>query len=177
MKKGKLKYVLGLIMATVMLGAAAIPVTEKIVDASSATTYTRTQNADGENVRCQDGYLPENTYDRIGLNAPKDMVIDKVFEGGKEVEYKNFGLTLNELGVYTVTYTVQGEVADELIVTFEVVQGNVGNQTPKATTASIVDGGSGAGLLIACVGCVVGKHCGKSRARNLYKKKKEKGEN
>ena len=87
MKKGKLKYVLGLIMATVMLGAAAIPVTEKIVDASSATTYTRTQNADGENVRCQDGYLPENTYDRIGLNAPKDMVIDKVFEGGKEVEY------------------------------------------------------------------------------------------
>ena len=74
MKKGKLKYVLGLILATVMLGAAAIPVTEKIVDASSATTYTRTQNADGENVRCQDGYLPETTFDRIGLNSPKNMV-------------------------------------------------------------------------------------------------------
>jgi len=87
MKKGKLKYVLGLILATVMLGAAAIPVTEKIVDASSATTYTRTQNADGENVRCQDGYLPETTFDRIGLNSPKDMVIDTVIENGKEVEY------------------------------------------------------------------------------------------
>ena len=87
MKKGKLKYVLGLILATVMIGAAAIPLTEKVVDASSATTYTRTQNADGENVRCQDGYLPETTLDRIGLNSPKDMVIDKVIENGQEVEY------------------------------------------------------------------------------------------
>ena len=61
---------------------------------------------------------------------------------------------------------------------FEVVQKVSGSKTAKATTASLVEGGSGAGLLIACIGCVVGNHCGKGRDRNLYRKdKKEKGEN
>ena len=67
--------------------------TNKIVEATSATTYTRTTNADNLVIRCQDGYLPETTYDRIGLDSPQDMVIDKVIEDGKEVEY---GYILNK---------------------------------------------------------------------------------
>ena len=106
------------------------------------------------------------------------FVTVKVTKGGQEVKYNNFTLKLTELGVYTVTYTIEGEIADTLSVTFEVVQKVSGSKTPKATTASLVEGGSGAGLLIACIGCVVGNHCGKSRDRNLYRKnKKEKGEN
>ena len=105
------------------------------------------------------------------------LVTVKVTKGGQEVEYKNFAIKLTELGVYTVTYTIEGEIADELSTTFEVVQKVANAKTPKTTTASIIDGGSGAGLLIACVGCVIGNRCGKSRDRNSYKNKKEKGEN
>ena len=87
MKNKTLKYILGFMLSAVMIGAAATPLTQAYVEAASATTYTRTTNADGETVRCQDGYLPEATYDRIGLFSPQDMVIDEVEEGGKMVEY------------------------------------------------------------------------------------------
>ena len=93
MKKGKLKYILSLTLSTVMIAAAAIPFVSSIVEATSATTYTTTINADMETIRCQDGYLPETTYDRIGLEAPQDMVIDVINENGKEVEY---GYILNK---------------------------------------------------------------------------------
>ena len=87
MKNNKIKYILGFILSAVMIGAAAAPITQTNLEAASATTYTRTTKADGETVRCQDGYLPEATYDRIGLFSPQDMVIDEVEEGGKTVEY------------------------------------------------------------------------------------------
>ena len=66
MKKVKLKYVLSLALSTVMIAAATIPFISTVVEATSATTYTTTINADMETIRCQDGYLPETTYDRIG---------------------------------------------------------------------------------------------------------------
>ena len=93
MKKVKLKYVLSLALSTVMIAAATIPFISTVVEATSATTYTTTLNADNESIRCQDGYLPETTYDRIGLSSPQDMVIDVVNENGKEVEY---GYILNK---------------------------------------------------------------------------------
>ena len=93
MKKVKLKYVLSLALSTVMIAAATIPFISTVVEATSATTYTTTINADMETIRCQDGYLPETTYDRIGLSAPQDMVIDVVNENGKDVEY---GYILNK---------------------------------------------------------------------------------
>ena len=70
-----------------MLVAATGRFDTTVVNATSATTHTRTTNADGVIVQCQDGYLPETTYDRIGLDAPQDMVTDVVIENGKEVEY------------------------------------------------------------------------------------------
>lgn len=89
----KIKYILGLILSIVIIIAAGFKVTTKIIEATSATTYTRTVNADKLVIRCQDGYLPETTFDRIGLDSPQDMVIDKVIEDGNEVEY---GYILNK---------------------------------------------------------------------------------
>lgn len=43
----------------------------------------------------------------------------KVLKDGKEIEFEDFGLTL-EKGKYTVIYTVENEIADELTVNFTV---------------------------------------------------------
>ena len=93
MEKTNFKSLLGVTFSLVMLVAATGPFTSQVVEATSATTYTRTINSDGIVIRCQDGYLPETTYDRIGLDAPQDMVTDVVIENGKEVEY---GYILNQ---------------------------------------------------------------------------------
>ena len=93
MKRNNIKYYLGLALSLLVIGAAAIKLTTSVVEATSATTYTYTYNADNINVKCQDGYLPETTYDRIGLVDPQDMVIDTYIEDGKEVEY---GYILNK---------------------------------------------------------------------------------
>ena len=87
MEKTNFKSLLGVTFSLVMLVAATGPFTSQVVEATSATTYTRTINSDGIVIRCQDGYLPETTYDRIGLDAPQDMVTDVVIENGKEVGY------------------------------------------------------------------------------------------
>lgn len=88
MKTGKLKYIFGLLLSSLMIMAAIVPLMSGMMNATSATTYTETRNADGQIIRCQDGYLPQNTYDRIGLSKPEDMVIDVVKDAmGREVEY------------------------------------------------------------------------------------------
>ena len=92
-RNSKTQSLLCVVLSLTMLAAAVSPLTTQVVEATSATTYTRTTNADGVVVRCQDGYLPEATYDRIGLVSPQDMVIDKVIENGEEVEY---GYILNQ---------------------------------------------------------------------------------
>ncbi len=107
MKKGKLKYILGLVLSTIMIAAAVIPFANTIVDATSATTYTRTLDADNYYIRCQDGYLPQTTYDRIGLVSPQDMVIDKVMENGQEVEYGyilNQGKSTDNIGPFILKF-------------------------------------------------------------------------
>ena len=93
MEKSNFKSIISTTLALVMLVAATCPFASQEVEATSATTYTRTTNSDGFVIRCQDGYLPEETYDRIGLDAPQDMVTDVVVENGKEVEY---GYILNQ---------------------------------------------------------------------------------
>lgn len=89
MIKKKLKFILSLVLSSIMFVAAALPFVGVKVEATSATTYTRTRNADGELIRSQDGYLPQSTYDRIGLVNPQDMVIDVVQDEftGEEIEY------------------------------------------------------------------------------------------
>ncbi|MCI5745078.1 MAG: YIP1 family protein [Erysipelotrichaceae bacterium] len=93
MEKKNIKYYVGLVLSIIIIIAALIPTTSTNINATSATTYTMTRNADGQYIRCQDGYLPQTTYDRIGLNSPQDMVIDEVYEGNKLVEY---GYILNQ---------------------------------------------------------------------------------
>ena len=83
----KFRYLFCIIAMLFMLVAATGTFAPQIVNATSATTYTRTTNADGVVVQCQNGYLPETIYDRIGLIAPQDMVIDTVYENGEKVEY------------------------------------------------------------------------------------------
>lgn len=91
MIKKKINFILSLLLTSIMFVAAALPFVgvELEVDATSATTYTRTRNADGELIRSQDGYLPQSTYDRIGLVNPQDMVIDVIKDEftGEEIEY------------------------------------------------------------------------------------------
>lgn len=91
----KLRKILCSVLAILMLAGIGLGFNNKtnIVSATSATTYTRALNSDNYVVRSQDGYIPESTYDRIGLSSPQDMVIDKVIEDGKEVEY---GYILNQ---------------------------------------------------------------------------------
>lgn len=59
----------------------------KPVQASTATFYTQTVNADGFLINAPDAYEPASTYDTIGLKNPQDIYIDTVTENGKEVEY------------------------------------------------------------------------------------------
>ena len=59
----------------------------KPVQASTATFYTHTVNADGFLINAPDAYEPASTYDTIGLKNPQDIYIDTVTENGKEVEY------------------------------------------------------------------------------------------
>ncbi len=116
MKKVKLKYILGLILSTIMIAAAIVPLTATIADATSATTYTRTYDADGYYIRCQDGYLPQTTYDRIDLVSPQDMVIDKVIEDGQEREYGyilNQGKSTENIGPFILKFRLD-DVASTL---------------------------------------------------------------
>ena len=85
--KFSFKYLFSVILMLFMLVAATGRFNTTVVNATSATTHTRTTNADGVIVQCQDGYLPETIYDKIGLVSPQDMVIDTVIENGEEVEY------------------------------------------------------------------------------------------
>lgn len=110
----KLRNFLCIMLSLVMLVAATIPFAspknesqDLIVNATSATTYTYAFNADQNVVRSQDGYLPQATYDRIGLDGPKDMIIDKVMENGREVEYcyiLNSSSSANSEGVFLLKF-------------------------------------------------------------------------
>lgn len=88
MKANKLKSILGVILCVTLSAAACLTNTNgMVVNAAQSTTYTKTINADGQYIKCQDGYQPEATYDRLGLMSPQDMVIDEVVENGKTIEY------------------------------------------------------------------------------------------
>lgn len=47
------------------------------VSASQATSYSYTQDDEGNLVRTQDAYLPDRTITDLGLQNPEDMVIDE----------------------------------------------------------------------------------------------------
>lgn len=118
-RNSKITSIFGVVLSLTMLVAATGPVTNQVVDATSATTYTRTTNADGIVVRCQDGYLPEATYDRMGLVSPQDMVIDKVIENGEEVEY---GYILNQGDSKTIKPFITKFNLDDVEKTKEVIE-------------------------------------------------------
>lgn len=48
-----------------------------VVSASQATSYSYTQDDEGDLVRTQDAYLPDRTITDLGLQNPEDMVIDE----------------------------------------------------------------------------------------------------
>lgn len=67
----------------------------KPVQASTATVYTQTQNADGFFVNAPDAYEPGSTYDTIGLNNPQDIFIDTEEVNGQTIDY---AYILNSVG-------------------------------------------------------------------------------
>ena len=123
----KLKYYFALVLSMLLLLSAGVYVTYNAVKATTATTYTMTYNADGINVRCQDAYLPEATYDRIGLAMPQDMVIDTVIEDGKEVEYA-YVLNLNSGsndGPFIIKFRLDKITNDETYITKYVLKNHL----------------------------------------------------
>ena len=85
----KLFAILGvtlIIAASGVLGSSQLESSVGAVEASTATFYTKTINADGQFVNAPDAYTPASTYDTIGLNNPQDMFIDQEVVDGKTVD-------------------------------------------------------------------------------------------
>ena len=89
MKRNKFSVILNTLLAIILIAIFGISFISGpiMMDATSATTYTKTINADNIVIRAQDGYIPNSTYDRIGLESPQDIVLDTIVEDGEEVEY------------------------------------------------------------------------------------------
>ena len=66
-----MKKSLVLFLALVFVVMSVLPVA-----ASQATSYSYTEDDQGELVRTQDAYLPDRTITNLELSDPEDMVID-----------------------------------------------------------------------------------------------------
>ena len=131
MKANKLKSILGVVLCVMLSSAACLVNTNKnVVYATQSTTYTKTINADGQYIKCQDGYHPEATYDRLGLINPRDMVIDEVVENGKKVEY---GYILNGGNTQTKPFILRVNLDN---INDNPLKIDIGNNLPNMTESA-----------------------------------------
>lgn len=131
MKTSKLKSILGVILCVTLSAAACLTNTNKnVVNAAQSTTYTKTINADGQYIKCQDGYHPDATYDRLGLISPRDMVIDEVIENGNKVEY---GYILNAGDSQTKPFILRVNLDN---INDNPVKIDIGNTLPNMTESA-----------------------------------------